>query len=67
MLAKSFVTPLRTTFIFGASQSELPIKSYGRLKFSHPKSMKAQIYGKCIQCKNSTCLPRASLPYFEQP
>jgi len=39
LLAKSFVTPFQTTFIFEASQSELSIKSYGRLKFFRPKSL----------------------------
>ena len=29
--------PFRTTFIFGASQSEFYIKSYGHLKFFCPK------------------------------
>ena len=33
-------TPFRTTFIFGASQSELSIKSYGCLKLFHPKFLK---------------------------
>jgi len=35
-LTKGFVTPFRATFIFGASQSELSIKSYGCLKFFSP-------------------------------
>jgi len=39
-LARGFVIPFRTTFIFGASQSELSIKSYDRLKFFHPKFLK---------------------------
>jgi len=39
-LASKFVTPFRTTFIFGASQYELSIKSYGRLKLFRPKFLK---------------------------
>jgi len=39
-LSRGFVTPFRATFIFGASQSELSNKSYGRLKFFHPKFLK---------------------------
>jgi len=33
----NLVIPFRETFVFGASQSELSIKSYVRLKFFHPK------------------------------
>jgi len=39
-LANEFVTPFRATFIFGASQSDLSIKSYDRLKFFRPKFLK---------------------------
>jgi len=35
---KSFITQFRETFIFGASQSELPIKSYFHLKVFRPKN-----------------------------
>jgi len=38
-LARGFIIPFRAIFIFGASQSELSIKSYSRLKFFRPKSM----------------------------
>jgi len=50
----SFITPFRATFIFEASQSKLSIKSYGRLKFFHPKFLQLKIYNKSIQCKDST-------------
>jgi len=64
MLAKSFVTPFRTTFIFEASQSELSIKSYVRLNFFRPKSLKPKIYGKSIQCKNFTMLAKSFVTVF---
>jgi len=35
---RNFITQFRETFIFGASQSELSIKSYGHLKFFRPKT-----------------------------
>jgi len=36
-LASGFITSFRTTFIFGASQSEFSIKSYDHLKKFYPK------------------------------
>jgi len=53
-LASDFVTPFRASLIFGASQSELSTKNYGRLMFFCPKFLKPYIYDKPIQCKNST-------------
>jgi len=44
-------TLFQATFIFGTSQFEL---SYGHLKFFHHKFWRLKIYGKSIQCKNST-------------
>ena len=64
MLAKSFVTPFRTTFIFLASQSELSIKSYVHLNFFRPKSLSPKIYDKSIQCKNSTILAKSFVTPF---
>jgi len=50
----TFVIPFRATFSFGASQSELSIKSYDHLKFFAPKFLQLKIYGKSIQSKNYT-------------
>jgi len=41
-LPTSFDAPFRETFIFGASQSKLSVKSYGRLKFFRPKIFETQ-------------------------
>jgi len=41
-LPTSFVVSFQATFIFGESQSELSIKSYGQLKFFRPKIFETQ-------------------------
>jgi len=53
-LPTKFVTPFQATFFFWASQFELFVESYGHLMFFCPKFWQHKIYGKFIQCKNST-------------
>ena len=48
-LATSFVILFQATFIFGAFQSELFIKSYDDLKFFRPKIFKTKIYDTSIE------------------
>ena len=53
-LATRFVTSFRTTFIFYASPSDFPIKSYCRLKFSTKNSHQLKISRCFPTCEDSS-------------
>ena len=54
VLATSFVTSFRATFIFYASPFDFYIKSYGCLKFLHANFCQLQIYHSSLQCQDSS-------------
>ena len=53
-LAAAFLAPFPTTFIFYASPSDFPIKSYGRLKFSAKNALQLEICTFFPTCEDSS-------------